>query len=124
MRNYDWFVKALRTVISDCELRAEVQSYSGRFMYGKNCLGLSVNQQTSEMEIFGNLLREIAGGNPEEIPEQLENLADIMGDTRSDSLGLGSILYFPRITWDAKWDNEDSDLDSEDEESEDDSENG
>lgn len=79
-----------------------LMNYSGRFMYGKDCLGLSVDSMSDAVKFIIS------------IADVDRNLADKMADDlTTDSLGLGIVAYFPRIT-------PPEDLDDYDEEAEDD----
>lgn len=70
----------------------EVQSYSGRGMYGKQCVGVSVPR--------GELLRACMKIALALTEMDERELADTISDeAMSDSLGLGSILYFPFNEW-------------------------
>ena len=62
--------------------------YSGRAMYGDTCMG-----------IYGNI---DAGDASQIILNALgtEMLADIIVNTRIDSLGLGTIYYYPGVKFD------------------------
>jgi hypothetical protein len=62
-----------------------VRSYSGRFMYGKSCIGIALSRGES--------------------PTELGNLR-FAGPSRQDSLGLGMIVYWPQHEWDAETMNE------------------
>ncbi len=62
--------------------------YSGRFMYGKTCLGFSIDDGI--FAAIGNIIASLAGQ-----PEQLREFAEMLADSRTDSLGLGQIVYFP-----------------------------
>lgn len=101
-----WFVDALR----ECDLN--VRDYSGRMMYGKRCVGVVIDGSAMHVaaDLIGTLYRD---------PGTLRELADILRETREDSMGLQTIVYWPSVKWEESFDSEDSD---EDEDSEDDSE--
>lgn len=72
--------------------------YSGRGMYGKECLGLDVGR----LELHEALLDIIS--NYLEGAETVEESQDFVSfvrelDIRQDSLGLGKIIYFPELSW-------------------------
>lgn len=100
MNRYNWFFEAARNV-------SEVRDYSGRGMYGKRCLAIEVAR--------GNVL-ELAADLMEEVHEDnIQALADVFRNARTDSLGLDEIVYFPEVEWQAEWD-EDNSEDDEDSE--------
>lgn len=66
--------------------------YSGRCMYGKTCIGLDIDDMSTEqvcMELAIFLVKE----DEEELAERLSQ------GIRTDSMGLGSIVYWPYIKW-------------------------
>lgn len=70
----------------------EPRSYSGRGMYGEECLGVSAYDVES---LFQDLLDHATDA------ESLAYLRTekIFGKARSDSLGRGIIVYWPSIKW-------------------------
>lgn len=70
----------LRKVIED--LGYETRSYSGRGMYGKKCLGVTIDEDLIKFVFdLGMACQE----------EEVER----PGLIRTDQLGLGTIIYFP-----------------------------
>lgn len=72
----------------------EPRSYSGRGMYGKECLGVSGD---SALEIVLETIETVASqaGDTETIAEFVADLLDV----RTDSMGRGEIVYWPSIKW-------------------------
>lgn len=68
----------------------EVRSYSGRGMYGRECVGVEVDNVG---ELF-QLGLELADGTDEDERFELQNLK-----VSWDSMGMGTILYFPDVGW-------------------------
>lgn len=65
------------------------ESYSGRGMYGKECVGINCEYPlTVIVELFSFLLEN-------DIDPWAAN--DYLHDAKEDSIGLGRILYFPNI---------------------------
>lgn len=65
--------------------------YSGRGMYGSSCPGIAVNDGTQPFELalaLAEYVSETGDVSPYE-------LGDILGGSRTESLGLGYIIYFP-----------------------------
>lgn len=91
---------------------ADCQKYSGRGMYGKECLavqfdGSPVTIVLEAVEYFANTL------SADEAVDQICEFMQMLKSPSQDSMGLGSVMYWPHI----KWENgEDKEEDSEDEE--------
>ena len=65
--------------------------YSGRGMYGSSCPGMAVSDGTRPFEL-ALALAEYVSETEEVSPYEL---GDILGGSRTESLGLGYIIYFP-----------------------------
>ena len=92
-------VRLLNDFADNCN--ADIRSYSGRGMYGDNCLGIDCNNPVA---VFGELIYFLMDDHcDEEIEEEAKDLAETLTNTRieTDSMGRGSILYFPNIPWTA-----------------------
>lgn len=72
----------------------DTRSYSGRSMYGKECLGVKCEDEVEcfrraiedHLQSVGNLIKTL-------------DFIDSTYDYRTDDLGQGRILYFPNILW-------------------------
>lgn len=71
------------------------QSYSGRAMYGRECVGLVHHGQ-------GELIRFALA-----LVRQDENAEEWLPETRSDSMGLNQITYWPDVTIEHEEEDED-----------------
>ncbi len=95
-------------------------TYSGRGMYGKNCVGIS-GYEKDIREVFKEVLQEayetgeeihsitkddlaeIFGGMPSDYQEEkegeidFETLLDLVFDYKKDNMGMGFIYYWPSI---------------------------
>lgn len=72
-------------------------NYSGRGMYGKECVGFVVKQDellTLGAAITLALVRD-ADGNYSDV--ELGTLASLMMKTRTDNMGYDTIVYFPGL---------------------------
>lgn len=68
----------------------ETRSYSGRGMYGAECLGVEIDKDLGGF--LGDLLDSaLALSGPESVPVIVEALRGM----KTDSMGLGLIVYFP-----------------------------
>jgi hypothetical protein len=73
-----------------------VQSYSGRGMLGKYCLGIS-GQSVHRIyaDLFFAMAQNTGAGDEDRL--DTEEIAEAMMSARDDSLGRGIILYFPTV---------------------------
>lgn len=69
-----------------------VECYSGRGMGGRQCCSINANSIFEGLKNLINALSEM-GHSPDQI-------ADLVGDTKSDSMGRGVVLYWPYLPWD------------------------
>ena len=81
-------VEDVERALADNSLDATVRQYSGRGMYGKQCLGITVSHRTSPFEVG------LAIGSYDE-------LVDLFVGQRveTDSMGRGMVIYFPGLKW-------------------------
>ncbi len=104
----------MQRVLSEAEF--EVRSYSGRGMFNKSCLGVSVDSSEDLGDMLGFLM-DACGEDPDASMELSRDVRDI----RWDTLGLGMIFYFPNVAYVNPDDADDEDLDDESESDDDDS---
>lgn len=64
--------------------------YSGRFMFGKKCVGIVVNREYSYMNMLIQLTRFLEENDVDDVDLELSNPA-------IDEMGLDTIVYFPNI---------------------------
>ena len=83
----------------------ELHGYSGRGMYGRECYAISV-QEGTVCEMVADLLDGCCADLGD-----CEVLATFLRNAREDSLGRGSIVYFPSAAWQ---ENEEDDEEDED----------
>ena len=101
----------------------EVYSYSGRGMYGQNCIGFYVDgtiaQEIAQLatEIVNYCYDTLVGNDAEEMLDSIERLLDIMTEAKTDNMGQGTVIYFPNVEWE---DVEEDEEESENENDEDD----
>lgn len=84
---------------------SDPRRYSGRAMYGRQCIGIVV--QDSGHSLVARVMCVAEG------TEEREELADIFDNTSTDSMGYDSIMYWPKMKWT-------DDLETEDGQDEDD----
>lgn len=88
--------KQLIEVIGWAEFKA--QKYSGRGMYGSECVGFTAK---SEIKAVAKIVLETVniGGWSGELDEDIASICEALEDAQTDSMGLDTIIYFPRIQW-------------------------
>ena len=65
-----------------------VQSYSGRAMYGRSCLGVETNDVG---DLFAAVLEQVEGD------DDTREIQDAFRNMRTDAMGRGTIVYFPNV---------------------------
>jgi hypothetical protein len=93
------------------------QSYSGRAMYGKNCVGVRIRRDKSVFEFVADLLETVDAHSDgeDELSDNISEVASVLRRARTDGMGLDTILYFPRIEWEGdNTDEEPDDYDDDD----------
>lgn len=70
------------------DLGLAARSYSGRGMYGRNCVGVTLGRNSEFSEFKLGVAIALALG------EDAEHL-----DPCTDTMGLGFIVYFPSVRW-------------------------
>lgn len=82
--------------IRDCdELRP--RSYSGRAMYGRDCVGVVVPRDVSSFQLAAAIAVALLDGDCDEGPNDVEDLADLR--VCEDNMGLDTIVYFPNVPY-------------------------
>lgn len=76
------------------EFDVEVRDYSGRGMYGKRCVSVTTDKPLQE--IICDILQVYNEMDMEEEFGELD-IYQILRNTKSDSMGLDSVYYWPRI---------------------------
>lgn len=80
----------------------EARSYSGRAMYGEQCVALV----TDDPEVYVGAQIVLSADDESE----QQKAAQAMRGARTDSMGLSTVIYFPRFPWQvAGWQGADDD---------------
>ena len=74
----------------------ETRSYSGRGMYGKECLAFTTERETSSFAVAADLIAAAIDAGEDFI----EPVLAAMRGVKTDSLGRGAVFYFPSIAVD------------------------
>jgi hypothetical protein len=89
----------LETVEKVCEASGGTtrvyRHYSGRAMSGDFCLGISIDREVRQLDLGAQLMIMAATVDPD--PMFQRDVLDILESSCSESLGLGTIIYFPEI---------------------------
>ena len=82
----------LRTLLEN-HIGLEVRSYSGRGMYGRTCLAFESDTPLQDLMKVGYELGQYNFEYPDGpvMPQ----------DTRTDSMGLDTVVYWPSVPWEA-----------------------
>ena len=75
----------------------EPQSYSGRCMYGRRCVGVTVSRDVSAFRLAAELAVVFLNEDLEHGPFDVEDLARLR--VSEDSMGCDQIIYFPGVEW-------------------------
>ena len=97
MQLTDAQAEVIESIAWDFEI--EPTSYSGRGMFGKRCLGLPAG----DMRQVARFL--VALGQ-----EDFDLAEALAGNLTTDSLGYGTIAYFPRVDAGHHWDDKDEEF--------------
>jgi hypothetical protein len=81
-----------------------VREYSGRSMYGKKCLAVVTGRDSVHSFELG-----VRVGRAAALSSDFCDVEDAMLDTKEDSMGLGSVIYWPHVPY-VKDDEGDGDL--------------
>ena len=94
------------TIISTGEY--EPRSYSGRGMYGDACLAVYTDE--SMLQTLANIVDCLiynslfdADDAPETFRENLDAISWFIKNAKYDSMGLGTVLYWPLFPWNDDW---------------------
>lgn len=66
------------------------RKYSGRGMYGKQCIGVVTDQPLKLMALITAQMAEI---------DLLDEFLNIIGSVAQDSMGYDTVVYFKRVEW-------------------------
>lgn len=85
-------------------------TYSGRFMYGDVCFGVTVSQLATALYDVSEALCRIIIRYKRDDLELAKEAADMLEDEnltefRTDNMGLDYIIYFPHITVERRMNN-------------------
>ena len=83
-------MKAIRQFIEEKDGESIHENYSGRGMYGDQCMGIIT---ANTLTCFGYLIHTLSG----DFPDLVEKLCN---NVRTDSMGHDTIIYFPGVYWD------------------------
>ncbi len=79
-----------------------VRSYSGRGMNGRSCLGVDAKS-------LGQFLSVLVEGTVHLENREVRDLAEEVSNIKTDSMGMGMIIYFPGVEYEDECENEKED---------------
>jgi hypothetical protein len=74
-------------------------TYSGRGMYGRQCMGITGSHKAC-MQVIGQVIKELTPWTTEDRPRgelDFRDSVDTLLDHDTDSMGRGIILYWPQL---------------------------
>lgn len=84
-------------------------SYSGRGMYGKKCLGVTIKNGG-----YGNFMADmIESVCSLDDSGEINEISQATRSMRSDSMGLDEIVYFKDVEYSTDWNDDEEDEDNE-----------
>lgn len=86
----------LQTILEDADLN--VRSYSGRGMYGRKCLGVSCDSE-SYKDMMEAILDGVAQAASQDNWSVVDDVKEAMRNLQQDNLGMGTIVYWPRVEY-------------------------
>ena len=99
----------IRQTAEDCNMQIR-EDYSGRGMFGRTCFGLVYSGTAGQLcACFLRAMDDDGTGTAQE-------LADLLDDMRTDSMGYDTIYYFPGWELEESEDPKDEDWDDEEDE--------
>jgi hypothetical protein len=90
-------LKALISLAEEGVIERAPRSYSGRGMYGKQCIGVTTD--TSEFELGVRLMDHISNSSHMDVLD-----LDLLINVSSDSMGRSVIIYWPGTEWEDSFD--------------------
>lgn len=81
---------------------SEPYSYSGRGMYGEQCVAVTVQPDrvlSAGLMVLAELTSDI---DDDAVHDMLFAVQNLMAGALTDSMGLDTVVYWPRMEWDAQ----------------------
>lgn len=73
------------------------RSYSGRAMFGKDCVGVEVSAGVSSFQLGAAVAAALLDMDADDGPSDVEDLARLR--VCEDNMGRDTIVYFPQVEW-------------------------
>lgn len=89
----------LQTILDKFLPNYELMFYSGRGMFGKECLGISLKRNDTLGKFFSELLYVVMTKEFEDKLEVIHELQEAFRSMETDSLGMGMVVYFPHTEY-------------------------
>ena len=86
----------LRAACIDSGVVSYYSDYSGRCMYGRNCVGISGSRKDC-MKVISEVMQDIAAANGAHGVLQVGEWFDTLLDFDMDNMGRDMILYWPSL---------------------------
>lgn len=99
---------ALEDIGLNCGVEFKIRSYSGRGMYGKECLAID-GDDINLMQLGFIMGQQVAEERQYLHTKVFVDESDMSG-MRSDSMGLGMVYYWPHIAYVGNMDEDDEEI--------------
>jgi uncharacterized protein YeeX (DUF496 family) len=86
-------------VNNNCEDGISIHSYSGRGMFGKECLGITFSRTYDFGSFVDDLIQYVADLDEDERDEAVQDLQGVFKNMRTDSMGRGTVSYWPNVVF-------------------------
>lgn len=70
-------------------------AYSGRGMYGRQCLAVNLDGDQNLMSLFADLIEDLPNCSAAEMEDTCSTISEALRSAKTDSLGHGMVVYFP-----------------------------
>lgn len=90
------FVELLENAAANIHVEGQPRTYSGRAMYGRQCVGLELSDLGDLMALGAEMMQLSCEEEPDNDDEH-EALVLLLKDTRTDDMGRDAIAYWPKV---------------------------
>ena len=70
-------------------------AYSGKGMRGRQCLAVSLDGSQTLMSLFADLIEDLPNCSAAKMEDTCSTISEALRSAKTDSLGLGVVIYFP-----------------------------
>lgn len=90
----------LESIVNDEIIDASVIQYSGRGMFGRQCLAIVVDEDVPSMYLASLITSEIIRASVIDFfDEAAEDAVRICSEAKQDNMGKGTVFYWPDVEY-------------------------